>query len=169
MNEVWQEIKGYENFYKVSNLGQVKSLARNIGVRLIKERILKPKLTPGGYCQVVLCKEGQKVYHYIHRLVAEAFVPNINNKPHVNHIDECKLNNWATNLEWCTPMENVHHGTGIIRKAKARGKLVYCVTLNQTFYSTHEAARKLNLHQSNISRCCRGKMLQTENLEFRYV
>ncbi len=89
--EIYKDIKGYEGEYKVSNCGNVYSCKRNI--------ILKPSTTKNGYLRVSLCQNGIKKYFSIHRLVAEAFIPNPNNLPQVNHIDENKKNNNASNLE----------------------------------------------------------------------
>ena len=115
--EEWRDIRDFEGMYQVSNRGRVRSLdridARN---RRIKGRILAAKYgATGNYQQVCLCKDGVHHYIAIHRLVAEAFIPNPENKPTVNHIDENKQNNNIENLEWATYMENAHHGTRIQR------------------------------------------------------
>ena len=104
MNEIWKDIKDYEGLYQVSNIGNVKSLARVVshkitGHRTIPERILKPNSDGAGYLYVSLSKDGKKRNPKIHRLVAEAFIPNLENLPQVNHIDEDKSNNRVTNLE----------------------------------------------------------------------
>lgn len=115
--EEWRDIEGFEGIYQVSNQGRVKSLdridARN---RRIKGRVLMPKYgATGNYLQVCLCKGGVHHYFAIHRLVAQTFIPNPENKPTVNHIDENNQNNNVSNLEWATYMENAHHGTRIER------------------------------------------------------
>jgi len=111
--EIWKNIEGYEEIYRVSNFGKVKSLKR-ISVsqgyqRLIKERILKSVFDGSGYLEVVLCKDKNQKTFLIHRLVAKAFIPNPKNKPQVNHIDKDKANNNVNNLNWMTPKENVNH------------------------------------------------------------
>lgn len=113
MKEVWHDIFGYEGMYQVSNLGRVKSLDRyvpcNRGMRLVAERILKQRVNKFGYSQVVMSKDNNMVLKHVHRLVAEAFIPNTENKEQVNHIDGCKHNNVVSNLEWVTRSENSQH------------------------------------------------------------
>lgn len=113
--EVWKDIIDYPN-YQVSNLGRVKSKERytNVGIKnqkqcLRKERILKPQKDKKGYIQVILYNENGYKHFKVHKLVATYFVPNIDNKPQVNHIDGNKQNNHYSNLEWCTDLENKHH------------------------------------------------------------
>ena len=107
LNEIWKPIEGYEGLYEVSNLGRVKSLKR----LHTKERILSQFLNHRGYARVNLWKENKSRKYSVHRLVAEAFIPNPDSKPQVNHIDENKTNNSVENLEWCTQLENHNHGT----------------------------------------------------------
>jgi len=115
MKEIWKDIKGYEGYYQVSSEGRVKSLARKIRCnRSLKERILKPGLGGFGYPQVILCVDNQKYNIFIHRLVAEAFIPNLENKLEVNHIDGNKENNRVDNLEWCTRKENMTHADTVL-------------------------------------------------------
>lgn len=124
MQEVWKNIKGYEGLYQVSNYGNVKSCDRyvfagagsNHKTQHIKERLLSKK---GGakYIQVSLSKNGKTKPFLIHRLVAEAFIPNPDNLPCVNHKDENKHNNNADNLEWCTYKYNNEYN-GRVDKCK---------------------------------------------------
>ena len=107
MKEKWTDIKNYENCYQVSNLGNIRSLPRNGTIKHI--RILKPYIDNHGYYIVTLsCKNIKKTYK-IHRIVAETFINNPNNKTQINHIDGNKLNNNINNLEWCTILENNIH------------------------------------------------------------
>jgi hypothetical protein len=111
--EKWANVNRFEGIYMVSNLGNVKSLARIIDYGKIKalrpERILKHSVDSGGYKYCILSKGKVKKTIKIHRIVAEAFIPNPLNKPCVNHMDGKKQNNNLNNLEWCTHKENVVH------------------------------------------------------------
>lgn len=115
MEEVWKDIKGYEGFYQVSNLGRIQSLDRLIdtdikyvGKRLHKGRVLLPCINNKGYKTVRLCKYGETKVFLVHRLVAGAFIPNPNNYPIINHKDENPKNNCVENLEWCTQKYNMN-------------------------------------------------------------
>ena len=112
--EIWKDIKNYEGIYLVSNLGNVKSIGRNISKIMFggknssyfrKERILKPGYLRG-YQHVSLCKDGNIKIFKVHRLVANAFINNLENKLQVNHKDGNKSNNKVENLEWVTAYEN---------------------------------------------------------------
>lgn len=116
MNETWKDIPGYENIYQVSNIGRVKRLAywhkvklHNVNNTFRQERILKISLNTSGYKQAYLCNNYIGKSIAIHRLVASAFIENIDNKKQVNHKDGNKLNNNVNNLEWCTYHENLDH------------------------------------------------------------
>ena len=121
--EIWKDIIGYEGYYQISNLGNVKSLNRIVknknGYRNTGERLLKIYLPKDSqhYPFVILCKNGKTENKLIHRLVATAFVTNDDpiHKTQVNHIDENKMNNSSDNLEWCTPKYNAEYGTRIER------------------------------------------------------
>lgn len=102
-NEIWKDIIGYENIYQVSNFGRVRSLRR---LRIVNQRLSK-----SGYLNVTLRKESNSKLKgmRVNRLVAIAFIENINNKPYVNHINSIKTDNNVNNLEWCTQSENIKH------------------------------------------------------------
>lgn len=111
MEEVWKDIKGYEGKYQVSNLGRIKSLSyRNTGI----SKILVPKINKG-YYEIGLYLNGIRKMFFVHRLVALTFIPNPNNLPQINHIDEDKTNNCVDNLEWCTQAYNNIYGTRLER------------------------------------------------------
>lgn len=112
----WRWVKGFKGFYQVSTSGKVRSVDRIIergeGIKQpMKGKVLQAKPGPKtGYCMVSLSKPGQKVsYRYVHRLVAEAFIPNPSNLPEVNHKDLNKSNNRSWNLEWATSAGNKKH------------------------------------------------------------
>lgn len=111
IKEVWRDIPGFEGYYQVSNLGRVKSLIGWNGHGYInRERIIKPSLTSTGYYKVDLKKNGKRKVYKLHRAIAQAFIPNPQGKPFINHIDGNPLNNDISNLEWCTNQENIQHG-----------------------------------------------------------
>jgi len=115
--EVWSNIKGYEGFYQVSNWGNIKSLDREvefyrwgrISSRHYSSKLVPQFLTLKGYLQVTLSREGTNIKYSVHRLVAQAYIHNTENKPQVNHKDLNKLNNHFSNLEWATQIENMIH------------------------------------------------------------
>ena len=202
-NELWRDIKfvnngkeyDYTRLYQISSKGRVKQLAyTDAKGRKRKEKIMKTTIDRGGYEFIGLTKNYKRNYFSIHRLVALCFIPNPNNLPQVNHIDENKLNNTIGNLEWCTSEYNNNHGTRNERMVatnkangtydkmaatkKAKGtyekiadkcsKPIYCITNNTVYKSAHEAARQLNLNQSSVSKCCKCKRKSTKGYQFRY-
>ena len=127
--EEWRDIKDYEGFYQVSNFGRVKSLdryiERNGKPALLKGKIIKQAYTGRGrdYLFVGLSKNGKVKLVNVHRLVAEAFIPNPDNLPQVNHKDENKSNNCVDNLEWCSALYNLTYNDRHIKAGlKERGK-----------------------------------------------
>ena len=156
-----KDIKNYEGLYAVTENGQVWSYK--------SQKFLKPYLRDNGYLSVGLHKDGIRKNHLIHRLVAEAYLPNPDNKSQVNHIDEDKSNNDINNLEWVSAKENINYGTRTERAVKAVSKLIYCVELNRTFDSSAQAARELGLCQSTITACCRGKRQTHGGYHWRYA
>lgn len=125
MTEIWKSVKGYEELYEVSNLGNVRSLDRVIksrhnGTTIRKGRVLIPFYEEKkGYYQVRLSKNGKNKTFRIHRLVALAFLENPFNCTDVNHKDEVKTNNKVDNLEWCTRKYNNNYGTKRERTRKS--------------------------------------------------
>lgn len=115
MQEIWKDIKGYEGIYQVSNLGRVRSLDRIVNNRSYKGRIKVPSNSKG-YKRVGLLYKRNVNYYSIHRLVAQAFIPNPNNYEIVNHKDENRGNNRVDNLEWCdSKYNNSYHNANIKR------------------------------------------------------
>ena len=114
--EIWRPIEGYEGLYEVSNLGRVRSLDRyDSRNQFRKGRIMKQNNDGRDYMSIQLCLNGKLKKYFVHRLVAEAFLPNPDNLPQVNHKDEDKSNNRVDNLEWCTAKYNLSYGTRNIR------------------------------------------------------
>ena len=155
--------------YQVSNLGRVKHLEftrPNLltgGISTIKEKILKQRLTPFGYYTVLLSKNSKRKWHFVHRLVAQAFIPNPDNLPIINHKDENKLNNEVKNLEWCDYLYNSNYGTRNKRLSETKTnntyntKPVLCVETGRIYPSVREAARQTNIPNTHISACCLNK------------
>lgn len=163
--EIFREIDGFPD-YEVSNLGRVRSFKGRY------PRILKPRKNRCGYLCVNLYTDRKRVMKTIHRLVAEAFVPNPENKPEVNHIDEDKKNNVAENLEWVTRRENINHGTGIRRSIEARSKAVIQYTTKGVFIgeypSIKEAERVTGIAYQSICSVCQGKRKTAGGYEWCY-
>ena len=159
--EEWRDIKGYEGLYQVSSWGRVKSFNyKNTG----KEGIFTMKPDNRGYLIVTLYKNEKRKHYSMHKLVAEAFIPNPNNLPYINHKDEDKTNNYVENLEWCTPEYNNTYGTKIKRQSNSmignknpRATKVKCITTNEIFNTIKEASEKYNINHSNIGQCCENK------------
>lgn len=186
MKEIWKDIKGYEGLYQVSNMGNVKSLDRIVnhntsktGKSLVKGTLLKFKKDKDGYLNVCLYNNGNRSYRRVHRLVAEAFVPNPKNFPLVNHKDEVKDNNCVDNLEWCTYQYNNTYGTRIEKSIKGNigkhGKKVRCITTGKEFNSLKEAGEYYKCHiASNIRYCIKtnsycGKLPDGTPLYWEYI
>lgn len=116
--EIWKDIAGFEGIYQISNFGRVKSLGRySIQKHWVTEKLLNSHPNNSGYLDVSLYDNGKRIHKKIHRLVAEAFIPNPNNLPEVDHIDTNKYNNHVSNLRWCTSSEN--HLNPITRKHRS--------------------------------------------------
>ena len=162
MTEVFKEIKGFEGRYEVSNLGNVKSLMTG--------NLMKLGTTPFGYLRVNLRYANCRKYksYFVHRLVAETFLQNIDNKPQVNHIDCNKSNNKLENLEFCTQTENMisentHNKTSL---------MVDLFDINEKFIRTYSSIGRmcvdLNLQIPNVIKCLKGKRKSHKNYKFKY-
>ncbi len=152
--EEWRDVVGYEGLYQVSNLGRIKGLKDRWGN--YREKILKLEITSQGYCRINLNKKGKGKKYMVHRLVAQAFIPNPNNLPQVNHINEIKNDNRVENLEWCTSEYNVNYGSRTERASKSNSKKVKCITTGEIFDSINIIKEKYNISTCHIGDCCKG-------------
>ena len=146
--EIFRDINGYEGLYMISDKGNVRSLITN------KTMILR--VNRAGYLQVCLCKKGTKKWFLVHRLVAEAFVDNPNNYPCVNHINEDKTNNNASNLEWCTYKYNSNYGKNATIRNTRVNQYDSANNFIREWRSIKDAAEFFGIKYQGISRVCRG-------------
>lgn len=164
--EEWKDIKGYEGKYAVSVFGEVYSYKRH--------KCLKARKNRNGYCGVNL---GGKEYR-IHRLVAEAFIPNPDNLPFVNHKDENPENNCVENLEWCSASYNINYGTRNERCIESRMRNgfikpilmldIFDEFLIKEFPSIQEAAEYVGGHRTHICACCNNRKRSAYGYKWQY-
>lgn len=181
MAEIWKDIIGYQGFYQVSNKGRIRSFKNTKQVKIMKQKVSK------GYFLIGLTKDKKQKTYSVHRIVATAFIPNINGKPEVNHINENKLDNSANNLEWVTSKENSNWGSRnqkikeymddhpekyinfcgtrkrIIQIDKTTGEYI------REFNSISEIVKEFGYHQGNISSCCLGKKKSASGFRWQYA
>lgn len=171
--EIWCPIEGYEGLYEVSNLGNVRSLGNK---KTKKTKILKQNMNTSGYLRVYLCKNGKQKQFKVHRLVAEAFIPNLFGYPQVNHIDEDKTNNHIDNLEWCDNKYNSNHGTRNKRISVKNingkcSKPILQLTETGEFlkeYPSLQEAGRNGFNIGNICACCRGERKTHKGYIWKY-
>lgn len=152
MKEIWKEIKDYEGLYWVSDMGHVKN-------KYNKLLTLQPN--DGGYLRVCLQTNGKSKWHRVSRLVAEAFIPNLQNKPEVDHINRNRMDNRAQNLRWVTRLENMNNSV-------FSSKEVYCLDLDKVFSSASEAAVHTGVCRTSIVKCCNHKLQQAGGMLWCY-
>lgn len=159
MKETWKAIVRYEGIYEVSDRGRVRSLKYG------KAKILTPWKTCDGYLAVKLYKDGKLKTVTVHRLVAEAFIPNPNNLETVNHKDEVKTNNDASNLEWMTRADNKRYSANkpVQMFDKSTGELL------AIYPSTIEAERVTGIAHESIVNCCNGKYKSAGGFVWRHL
>lgn len=184
-NEEWRDVIGYEGYYMVSSFGRILSLPRIInnhtGYRVSKHRILSPRLNSGGYYQVAFCINKTLKQPHIHKLVAEAFIPNPNNYPQVDHIDCNKRNNTVANLKWCTQSMNNNNP---ITKARRKANIyitgekisqslslpVVRISLNNPndikIYKSRDATKTDGFIPSAVSQVCLGRYSQHKGFKW---
>ena len=155
MTEVWKDVCGYSGFYQVSNLGRVRSVTRTgTNGRIYDGKILSDCDNGYGYRVVYLKVNGKRTTHSVHRLVANAFLDNSDNKETVNHINGDKTDNCVTNLEWATYSENIYHSyqTGL-HSCKHRKK-VRCVETGVVFDSVKDANAHSGIRGKRVGQVC---------------
>lgn len=147
-----KDIKDFEGEYAVTSCGKVWSYKTG--------KFLSP-IDNHGYKMVILSSDGEIKAKYIHRLVAEAYIPNPDNLPEVDHINNCRGDNRVNNLQWLTREDNM--------KKSTNARKVYCVELDKVFESQTQAAKELGLEQTNISKVCRGKLKTTGGYHWTFI
>lgn len=181
--EVWRPVKGYEGIYEVSDLARVRSLdhyveyntkAGNHFKRFFKGKILVPKKDQKDQYLFVALSVNRKIKAArIHRLVAEAFIPNPDNLPCINHKDENKQNNLPSNLEWCTVLYNNRYGTTRERLSRLHSRRIEQLTLDGQhiayFDSARQASKMLGIHESHIRCVVRGEQKTAHGYRWREV
>ena len=182
--EEWRDVKGYEGLYMVSSTGIIKSVERTVWnsrgfYKTVSERILKARKNKYGYLHVVLHKDNKAKEYYIHRLVAEAFLPNPDGLSEVNHKDEDKINNCVSNLEWCSHKQNVNYGTRTKRMTESminnpkRSKPVIAIDkvsgTTLEFPSINEASRVTGVSLAGIIYCCKGRYKYAGGYFWQYI
>lgn len=176
MTEIWKDIYGYEGYYQVSNLGNIRSLDRYIkvgkGIRFFKGTTLKTWLSHNGYVLCNLKKMGKTQTVRVNRLVAIAFLDNPLNYPQVNHKNFDKKDNSVNNLEWCDERYNINYTYK--NKTTRSQKKVLQIDKNTNeilavYPSLAEAGRAIGGIYQNISRCCHGNAKTHRGYKWRFV
>ena len=168
MREEWQQITEYKGLYEVSNMGQVRSLPRNT----TSGKLLKFKTDTNGYYRVSLSKNGTVKNHFVHRLVALAFVKGFSDQNNiVNHKNEDKKDNRASNLEWCDMKYNTNYNGACFRRANWCRKPVIAIKQSKVtrFNSITEASKALNIPHGNISNVLQGRRKTASGYTFKYA
>ena len=178
LDEIWKEIKNYEDYYEISNYGRIRRIKYdNIGNKFQYNipKYLKLREDKDGYLRCDLSLNGKIKRFFVHRLVAKAFVDNRNNNPVVNHIDGNKQNNYYKNLEFCTIKQNNLHVLKTGLRNMKNNKLSKEVeqysmdnVLIKTYKSANDASRITGLSQGHISECCRGEIKQYKGYIWKY-
>ena len=165
--EIWLAIKDFSN-YEISSWGRVKSLNY---MRTGKEKIMSPRKSGNGHLKVSLYKDKKEYNFLVHRLVAEAFIPNPENLLEVNHKDEDKTNNSVDNLEWCDRKYNCNYGTSKKRISKGNSIPVCQYTMDGKLLKVWNSATEAeyNLNIGHISECCKGSYKSTGGSKWRYL
>ena len=181
MQEIPKDIDGYEGYYQVSNLGRVRSVDRKVeykrhknktGMQVRKSKIKSLCKTKNGYLRIILSKKGKHKMLFVHRLVAQAFLPNPNNLREVNHIDCNKENNCVDNLEWVSSKENHKHAIKNKLYAKTQKQILQIKNgiVIKRFDSIMDATRELGINNQgqNISKVAKGERKSTCGYQRKY-
>lgn len=161
MKQVWKTIEKYPN-YEVSNYGKVRNKTTG--------RQLKAHPNSSGYLRVPLFKNGKSKQVFVHRLVAEAFIPNPHNKKQVNHIKKPITNNRVNNLEWCNQSDNIiHQWKAKERKKSHKGEKILCVETNQVFNTQQQAADFAGVHRKRIYEALEGLTKTAGGYHWKYI
>lgn len=157
MEEIWKDIEGYDN-YQISSLGNVRKITKNgfTHIKCSPRGSQKTSKTKEKYMGVTLSKNGTRKGFSVHRLVAEAFIPNPNNYPLINHINGIKDDNCVCNLEWCTIKQNIQHAYDVLNMRNHYGSIKQYTKEGEfikEYDSVREASRELGIHFGNIVKC----------------
>lgn len=172
---MFKAIEGYEGIYEVSDLGEVRSVDRIVEFKdgrnaHYKGKVLKLAMNVHGYFTVMLSKNGITKMMTVHRLVAEAFLPNPENLPEVHHINHVKTDNRACNLKWVTRAEQFDdHWRAAHAKAQGTRLRVVGNGIDRIFISSHEVARELGVSQGNVSMVANGIRKQTKGYKIYFA
>lgn len=180
--EIWKPIKGYEGRYEVSNMGRVMSLCYK---NTTQKKVMSPSPNLQGYFNLALMRSGKLKRYLVSRLVAEAFIPNPENKSQVNHINGNHQDNRVENLEWVTAKENMQHAFHVLkRKANVTqlgkygildpaSKSVRMMSKDgkelRFFGCIRDAEREMNIRSANITAVCRGRRSSAGGFKWEYV
>lgn len=172
--EIWEDVSGYEGLYQVSNLGRIKRILF-INNKIIKteEKILKCQVSKKRRVYVSLYKNNKRKNCMVHRLVAQAFIPNSDNLPQVNHIDGNSKNNNANNLEWCTAKYNCKHAyennLSKLKKYNEKNKKRIVRNDGKIFDSAYSASKELNVSVCSIRDVLKKRIKTCKGYSFKYL